>query len=106
MMEAIRVERKDNAIYFNLYSSSFRFPLLCWLVCTSQLYVAKDFSPFSFFLSPPLSFPPSSFIIFSLNPHLMRPLLASSTIKGPLFAIIIVVNLNASTLHGFVAIKS
>lgn len=58
-MEAIRVERKDNAIYFTLYSSSFRFPLFR-LVCTSRLMYKRSRT---LFFSPLLSLP-------SLNPHL------------------------------------
>lgn len=68
MMEAIRVERKDNAIYFTLYSSSFRFPLFR-LVCMNRLMYKRSRTLFastffSLFL-PLLSFP-------SLNPHLLK----------------------------------
>ena len=68
MMEAIRVERKDNAIYFTLYSSSFRFPLFR-LVCMNRLMYKRSRTLFAstfFSLFLPLhSFP-------SLNPHLLK----------------------------------
>ena len=99
--EAIRVERKDNAIYFSLYSSSFRFlslPLQASCVPVDA-YIAEHFFLhfLSFFL---LSLPLHLFFLFlPINPHLDCPLLASSAIKGPLLVIIIVVDLNAPTLH-------
>ena len=52
VMEAIGVERKDNAIYFSLYSSFFHFlSHPCASSCVPvDSYIARTFfSPFSFF---------------------------------------------------------
>lgn len=68
MMEAIRVERKDNAIYFTLYSSSFRFPLFR-LACMNRLMYKRSRTLFAstfFSLFLPLLSSPS------LNPHLLK----------------------------------